>query len=182
MKKITVPFFTTNFFSSSMDKYIFPLKGYVWSVFAIFVSMFAASTILENLKEKRPPNIFIFSFFFCCGLLILCILVARFFDKYLYEHIAVEKDCLVYEFSKLLSSNKASYFRLDSKSKILWSVKDTGSLCDLNSLFRVNSEGERKALIQNFRIHWLYNSRFDAFVKKLSNLAGLKIEKEVQGK
>lgn len=179
MKKITVPFFATNFFADSMDKYIFPLKGYVWSVFIVFVTLFAGIAISAIVEDKQLSNILSIPFFISCSLLILCILATKFFDEYLYEHIVIKSDCLVYVYSKFLSGNKAEYFQFDSKSKIVWSVKDTGALCDLNSLFLVNSEGERKVLIQNFRIHWLYSSRFDKFMQKLSELAGLEIEKEI---
>ena len=130
--------------------------------------------ILENSIPIGPSFVAVL---ICACSGILFSIATRIIDKYLMDHIVIRHDCLTYAYSKIFSG-KTNTYHIDSKSKLIWSVKMENTYENLNMLYLVDSEKNRHVILGEFRINPDYNLGLDKFFNKLKKISELEIIKE----
>ena len=90
----------------------------------------------------------------------------------------MEDNHLIYYGSKVFSGNKKS-FQINLESKLIWSVEKSSKNAIENSLYIIDAESKKHILIGNVRLY-VWKKSWDTFIDELSELSGLKIEKEIK--
>lgn len=176
-KKVTVPFFYTD---PIAEKGIYPIKGIIWFSYFLFLALLFLFFISQYIQEKQFPTglVFIMFFLVAFGYGVIALFARDIFEGIFFDHIEMEDNHLIYYGSKVFSGNKKS-FQINLESKLIWSVEKSSKNAIENSLYIIDAESKKHILIGNVRLY-VWKKSWDTFIDELSELSGLKIEKEIK--
>ena len=153
------------------------MKGILWAAFFILLIFILVGIVQAN--ESSEECIFLIStavFFFSIFMMVTFLL-----DKYIYEHIVIEDNNLIFKYSKILSGGREKAFQIGQDSKFVWSTerKEMNYMeVDYSQLIFYDIDNKDNIIIDKFIVGRGHNHSWLKFFSILSEVSKLKLEKE----
>ncbi len=176
--RITVPFI---FSSPEVGRTNSPLKGVFWTAFLILLVLIAIGIVRSIVQADGSSNEVLFLLISALSLYLIFLIVISFLDNFIYEHIIIEDNKLIFKKSKILSGGKEKTYHIGPDSKLVWSIEGTKIKymeVQFNKLMFIDIENRNYILIDDFILWRGYQKSWIKFLNNLTKVSRLKIEKE----